>query len=62
MFATKVPLIPVHTSRLIAPIVKGRGLDTAPGFCTVTEAVPAAAMSAAEIAAVTLVALTKVVL
>ena len=66
MFATVVPLIPVHTSRVIAPglpvIVKVRALDTAPpGFCTVTEAVPAAAMSAAGIAAVSWVALTKVV-
>ena len=66
MFATVVPLIPVHTSRVIAPglpvIVKVRALDTAPpGFCTVTEALPAAAISAAVIAAVSWVALTKLV-
>ena len=62
MFETESPLIPVHTSRLIAPIVKVRALDTAPpGFCTVTEALPAAAISAAGIAAVSWVALTKVV-
>ena len=43
-------------------IVKVRALEIAPpGFCTVTEAVPAAAMSAAGIAAVSWVALTKVV-
>ena len=43
-------------------IVKVRALETAPpGFCTVTEALPAAAMSAAGIAAVSWVALTKVV-
>src|SRR6476620_3478731 len=70
MFATVVrPPIPVHTSRVIAPglplialIVKVRGLEIAPpGFCTVTEALPVAAMSAAGIAAVSWVALTKVV-
>src|SRR6476469_8370236 len=70
MFAPVVrPPIPVHTSRVIAPglplialIVKLRGLEIAPpGFCTVTEALPAAAMSAAGIAAVSWVALTKVV-
>ena len=43
-------------------VVKVRALDTAPsGFSTVTEAVPAAAMSVAGIAAVSWVALTKVV-
>ena len=43
-------------------IVKVRALDTAPpGFCTVTEALPAAAISAAVIAAVNCVALTNVV-
>ena len=43
-------------------IVKVRALETAPpGFSTVTEALPAAAMSAAVIAAVRWVALTKVV-
>ena len=43
-------------------IVKVRALETAPsGFCTVTEAVPAAAMSVAGICAVSWVALTKVV-
>ena len=42
-------------------IVKVRAFDTAPpGFCTVTEALPAAAISAV-IAAVSWVALTKVV-
>ena len=46
----------------VAMIVKVRALDTAPpGFCTVTEALPAAAISAAGIAAVSWVALTKVV-
>ena len=43
-------------------IVKVRALDTAPpGFCTVSEALPAAAISAAVSAAVSWVALTKVV-
>ena len=44
-------------------VVKVRALDTAPsGFSTVTKAVPAAAMSVAGIAAVSWVALPKVVL
>ena len=43
-------------------MTKVRALDTAPpGFRTVTEAVPAAAISVAGIAAVSWVALTKVV-
>ena len=41
-------------------IVKFRALDP-PGFCTVTEAVPAAVMSLAGICAVSWVAFTKVV-
>ena len=43
-------------------IVKGRALEVAPpGFCTVTEAVPCAAISCAVIVAVSWFALTKVV-
>ena len=42
-------------------IVKGRALDTTLWFSTVTEAVPAAAMSLAGIWAVSWVALTKAV-
>ena len=66
MFATVLPVIPVHTSRVIAPgvpvIARSRVLDSAPRqFCTVTEALPAAAMSAAGIAAVSWLALTEVV-
>ena len=69
MFATVVPADPrpyLTGDRarlpLIALIVKVRALDTAPpGFRTVTEALPATAISAAGIAAVSWVALTKVV-
>ena len=42
-------------------IVKGRAVDAPIGFCTVTGAMPAAAISPAGIAAVSWVALTKVV-
>ena len=67
---TWLPLIPVHTSRLIAPapglpaIVKVRVLDPPPpgsGFCTVTEAVPPVAMSLVRIVALIRVGLRTVV-